>query len=155
MLVTNHAAVGALIGILLPTHPILAFFLAFGSHFAMDAIPHGDSGMYEGYTSGTNKKSAIAITILDSISAMLVVLLVIHLRPTSVETAISMGVAGSIFPDFIVAIYELTHWKALHWFHRLHFFFHNAITRRIGDLPFSVGLSMELLVLILLLFRIV
>jgi len=40
MILVTHAIVGGAIGRLIPSHPILAFFLGFLSHFAADAIPH-------------------------------------------------------------------------------------------------------------------
>lgn len=39
---TTHAIVGAAIVGLMPTHPLLGLTLAFGSHFALDALPHWD-----------------------------------------------------------------------------------------------------------------
>lgn len=40
MILVTHAIVGGAIGSLIPSQPILAFFLGFLSHFAADAIPH-------------------------------------------------------------------------------------------------------------------
>lgn len=40
MILVTHALVGGAIGSLVPSQPILAFFLGFLSHFAADAVPH-------------------------------------------------------------------------------------------------------------------
>ncbi len=40
MVLTTHAVTGAAVASFFPSHPILAFVLAFASHFAMDSIPH-------------------------------------------------------------------------------------------------------------------
>ncbi len=40
MTLCTHAVVGAAVASVVPSHPVLAFTLAFASHFAMDAIPH-------------------------------------------------------------------------------------------------------------------
>lgn len=42
MTLTTHALVGAAIASMMPAHPVLGIALAFGSHFLVDAIPHGD-----------------------------------------------------------------------------------------------------------------
>src|SRR3989344_1714675 len=40
MILASHAVVGAVLGKLVPQHPIAAFFLGFLSHFVFDSIPH-------------------------------------------------------------------------------------------------------------------
>ena len=40
MLVTNHVAAGAAIGVLLHRRPALAFAAGVASHVAMDCLPH-------------------------------------------------------------------------------------------------------------------
>ena len=42
MILSTHAVLGAAIASFLPSHPITAFVLGFGSHFVLDAIPHWD-----------------------------------------------------------------------------------------------------------------
>lgn len=42
MTLTTHAVAGAVIAKLLPGYPILGLFLAFCSHFILDAFPHWD-----------------------------------------------------------------------------------------------------------------
>ncbi|MBI4225251.1 MAG: hypothetical protein HY617_02885 [Candidatus Sungbacteria bacterium] len=40
MILTTHAVIGAAAASMVPEHPVLAFGVAFASHFAFDAIPH-------------------------------------------------------------------------------------------------------------------
>jgi hypothetical protein len=42
MILTTHAVVGAALASFVPSHPVAAFVLGFGSHFILDAIPHVD-----------------------------------------------------------------------------------------------------------------
>jgi hypothetical protein len=42
MILSTHAIVGAAIATFVPSHPAMAFFLGFASHFVLDAIPHWD-----------------------------------------------------------------------------------------------------------------
>lgn len=42
MTLTTHAIVGAALATAVPSHPVAAFALGFGSHFLLDAIPHWD-----------------------------------------------------------------------------------------------------------------
>jgi hypothetical protein len=42
MILSTHAIVGGAIASLFPSHPVLVALASFGSHFAIDAIPHWD-----------------------------------------------------------------------------------------------------------------
>lgn len=44
MTLTTHAIVGAAVASLVPAYPVAGFVLAFGSHFALDSIPHWAEG---------------------------------------------------------------------------------------------------------------
>ena len=154
MFVTTHAALGALIGEALPGHPILAFVLGIILHFLSDMVPHGDSQLYKGYLAGSKVKRAIAYTVIDAVVAIFFVLFLFNTRMFDSRIAVSMGIAGSILPDLIVAIYEVFKVRQLKWFQRFHFFFHNLITDRAGDLTTSSGFAMQMLFLAALITRI-
>ena len=154
MFVTTHAAVGALIGEALPGHPILAFALGIILHFVSDMVPHGDSQLYKGYLAGSKVKRAIAYSVIDAVVAIFFVLFLFNTRMFDSRITVSMGIAGSILPDLIVAIYEVFKVRQLKWFQRLHFFFHNLITDRAGDLTTSSGFAMQMLFLAALITRI-
>jgi len=154
MFVTTHAALGALIGEALPGHPFLAFAFAIMSHFMSDMIPHGDSQLYKGYLAGSKVKRAIAYAVIDSIVAIMLVLFLFNTRMFDNRLAVSLGIAGGILPDLIVALYEVFKVRQLKWFQRLHFFFHNLITDRAGDLTTSSGFAMQMLFLAALITRI-
>jgi len=155
MFITTHAAMGALIGELLPTHPALAFFVAMAAHFAIDIVPHGDTGLYKEYIAGSKIKRAVAFVTVDGVIALLLVTyLFVHWWAVP-ERAIAFGITGGVLPDLLVGVYEVTHARALRWFHRLHFFFHNLISSRTGDVSLGAGLVVEAMVFAIVLTRLV
>ncbi len=150
MFITTHAVIGALVGVEFASKPFIAFVVGLISHFLVDIIPHGDSSLYKGYVSGARVKRAIAYVTLDSLVGMLFVLGLFNTQFVEHRLAISMGIIGSVIPDLLVAIYEVFRIKELRWFHRLHFFFHNLITSKKGDIPMTAGIAMQLVILGLL-----
>jgi hypothetical protein len=155
MFVATHAAVGALFGEMIPSHPILVFALAFIVHFFMDLIPHGDTILYHAYSQGDKKKLAMFIQISDAIimicfAVYLCTQVIVHQRLTVI-----MGIAGGVLPDALVALYELFHFKCLKKFHHVHKFFHNWLTSRIGDLSLMNGMIMESVILSTIIFIVV
>lgn len=153
MFITTHAAMGALVGELFPTHPVLAFVLSMALHFVVDTIPHGDTDLYKGYISGSKVKRAIAITVVDAVTAVLLVAAFFTWRNVGSREAVAFGIAGGVLPDLLVGIYETTRVRWLRWFHRFHFFFHNFITSRYKDFSHPVGVTMELSLLAALIFK--
>lgn len=140
MTLTTHAVIGALIGSA-TGDPSAAFWLGFGSHFLVDIIPHGDREIYEGHKSKTAQKKALAFVTLDGITALIVIALMLAFSPDqSLTLAIALGVVGSVLPDFINGAYEAWEMKSLEWFNKFHFFFHNMVSDRTGDVPLRYGL---------------
>lgn len=149
MFITTHALVGALIGEQFPNAPAWAFVLAVASHFITDIIPHGDSKLYKGYVSGSKMRRAIAYVTVDTLVALLGVLAMFNTKFIDHRAAISMGILGGVLPDMLVAICELLRVKQLRWFYKLHFFFHNLIISRKGDIPLGVGMALQIVMLAL------
>jgi hypothetical protein len=146
MLIFTHAAVGALIGETIPLHPVLAFLLAFLIHFAMDAIPHGDSHLYKEYVTGKNSKKAVIITLIDIAAMLLLVAILFGWYHIDHPAAVAAGVIGGILPDILSALHGVFGIRRTQWLHTLHFFFHDFIVKRTGDLPFRVGMTMEVVI---------
>lgn len=149
MFITTHAAIGALIGEQLPTHPYLAFALGAISHFLVDIIPHGDTQLYKDYVAGKKVRRSIAYTIIDAILAIFLVLFFFNTIQSGAKFSVTMGIIGSVFPDLVVAVYEVFRIKGLKWFHRLHFFFHNMISNE-RDMSFAAGFGMQVVFLAML-----
>lgn len=154
MFITTHALLGALIGEQVASQPALAFGLGLVSHFLADIIPHGDSNLYKGYVSGSKVKRAVAYVTVDALVAMVFVLALFNTDLNEHRFAISMGIFGSVLPDLLVAVYQLLRVERLQAFNKFHFFFHNLITSRKGDIPLSAGIVMQLIVLAFLVVRV-
>ena len=155
MFIITHSIIGALIGEKLNNHPVIAFVLAFIAHFFTDLIPHGDTNLYKGYVAGTKVKKALLFIAADVVATTLFVLYLFTRVIIDHRIAIIMGVLGGILPDLLVALYEISHTKWLKWFYKLHFYFHDFISSRIGDLSLPTGTIMEVIILIILLVHVV
>lgn len=145
MFITTHALIGALVANALPHHPILSFGLGMASHFLTDIIPHGDSNLYKDYITGSKKKvrKALAYVMLDGVAAVYIVLFLLNIGSAPDRLTLSLGIAGGVLPDLLVGVYEVTRIPGLRWFHRVHFFFHNLVTSRKGDVAFRSGLVIQ------------
>ena len=146
MFIATHALIGALIANQLPHHPVLSFVAGIGSHFLTDIIPHGDSKLYKDYVAGASKKKArraIAYVMLDGVAAIYTVIALLNVGSSPDRLTLSLGIAGGVLPDLLVGLYEVTRVPGLKWFHRLHFFFHNMITSRKGDVTMRYGLAIQ------------
>ena len=152
MFVTTHAALGALVGAAVPNR-FLSFTLGFISHFVVDRIPHGDEHMLDGYKSGDKIKRAIAYVTIDSTIAMYVSLIILSNAPANLHSGMKWGLIGSILPDLLVGIYEVTKLEWLRrytaWHHKNH---HHWIAKyRHGkDIPFKWGLGYQIVAAIIL-----
>ncbi|MBP6944572.1 hypothetical protein KBD61_02765 [Patescibacteria group bacterium] len=154
MFITTHALLGVLLGEQFASSPVLAFGLGLVSHFVADIIPHGDSGLYKDYASGTKMKRAIAYVTLDGLVGMLLVLALFNTGLNTHRLAITAGIFGSVLPDVLVALYQVFHIKVLEPVNRFHFSFHTRITDKKGDIPFGAGVALQVFLTILLLIRI-
>lgn len=146
MFITTHATIGALVGAAVPSRA-LAFALGFLSHFLVDMIPHGDEGMLDGYKSGSKVRRAIAYVMIDSIVAVYVTMLLISNASAEMATFVKWGIIGSILPDLLVGVYEITKVKPFFrkftaWHHKIH---HHLIGkyRKGKDIPFKWGVAYQ------------
>ncbi len=155
MFITTHAALGALLAETVPGHPYAAFLLGIGSHFLSDVIPHGDTHLYRGHVAGTKVKRALAYVLIDGVAALFFSMFLLNVKFDPDESALTAGIVGGVLPDLLVGVYEVKRFKWLRWFHRLHFFFHNRVSGRWGDLSFPSGFAMQLVFLAALMTRVV
>ena len=145
MFITTHALIGALVANQFPHHPAISFACGIFSHFLTDIIPHGDSKLYKDYVGGSKRKArrAVAYVMLDGIAAIYTILVLLNMGTSPDRLTLSLGIAGGVLPDLLVGIYEVTRVPGLKWFHRLHFFFHNLVTSRKGDVGLGSGLAIQ------------
>ncbi|MDP2933191.1 MAG: hypothetical protein Q8N81_03600 [bacterium] len=153
MFLVTHAAVGAIIGET-TGNPILAIIGGFISHFLFDLIPHGDTKLYRKNDFGRRSKRAKAYVTVDAIAAILFVLLLFNFRDFIHPINVSLGITFGLLPDLLVGLYETGKATRLRKFHKLHFFFHDFVIKRRGDISFRYGFLMQLIILVLLQVRV-
>ncbi len=150
MLLTVHAAAGILISQQI-NNPLITFLAAFGSHFLLDIIPHGDSDWMEEYQSKnkTSKiKRIITIIIVDVFALMaLFFIAYFHYKKMGSGLNVFVGILGAVLPDMIVGLYESTKTIGKR-FCRLHFLFHDLLR---FHLPLNQGLFLQVVILAILL----
>ena len=141
MTLTTHAAIGAAIGHQMG-NPILGFCLGMISHFLVDMIPHGDSKFAEMYLKKQRKtRAAVAYVTVDATIALLFILALMNVGDYANRLAFSASIAGSIMPDLLTGLADVTKAKMLKPFVRVHFFFHNFFLNRYGDVKLSYALA--------------
>src|SRR3989338_699504 len=147
MTLTTHATLGAVIG-KASGNPVLAFLLGAASHFLIDMIPHGDSGLSDNFRIHKKKqKRAVAYVAVDAIVAIFFVLLLANTRDVGDMQLFTWGIIGGVLPDFLIGIYEITKTPLLKWFYRLHFYFHDFFVRRKGDVPLYYALLAQVVLI--------
>jgi len=153
MLLSVHATVGAIIGQNVST-AILAFVLAFISHFVLDIFPHGDEALVKAYRGNFKNRGMIYLIIFDvATTAILIPLLFLTQKVNFMPTVI-WGIIGGVIPDFFVGIYEITH-KHFRRTHKLHAWLHNILGHQIGGrTKLNMSLKFGILIQIILIYLI-
>lgn len=153
MFITTHAALGALIGEQFPHAPLVAFGLSFVSHFLADFIPHGDTKLYKNFLAKDKHYRSVAYVVVDALVAIAFLNYILDSTLLVSKTAMIAGIWGGVAPDAIVGLYEVFRVPGLKWFHELHFWFHNRVSKHY-EIPFVVGFTAQLLFLLFLLLQI-
>ena len=123
MTLTTHATVGTLIGYSIGD-PVAGFVLGFISHLLLDMVPHGDHDMNINFrVNKTRMKRIFAYGMVDTIAAIFLILILINWKDLVSINAISWAIAGAILPDLLIGLHDLTKWKWLEPFNKLHFYF--------------------------------
>ncbi len=147
MTLTTHATLGAVIGHAVGT-PVLAFVFGFISHFLIDMIPHGDTGLSDNFRVLKRKrKQAVAYVAVDAVVAIFFVLLLANTRDIDSVRTFTWGIIGGVLPDFLVGVYEITKTPLLRWFNTLHFAFHDFFVKRKGDVPLYYALMAQIVLI--------
>lgn len=147
MTLTTHASLGAVIARTVGT-PLLAFVFGLLSHFLIDMIPHGDTGLSDNFrVHKRRKKQVVAYAMVDAIIAIFFVLLLANTRDIESVRTFSWGIIGAVLPDLLVGLYDITKSPLLRWFYRLHFFFHDFFVKRKGDVPLYYALMAQVVLI--------
>jgi hypothetical protein len=135
MTLTTHATIGAVIG-KATGNPLLAFVFGILSHYLVDIIPHGDTGLSDNFRiKKKNRKRAVAYTMVDACVCIFFILMIANTKDIASMQTFTWGIAGAILPDFLVGLYELTKSPLLAWQYKIHFYFHDLLVNRKGDVP--------------------
>ena len=136
MILATHAVVGGAIMKLMPHHPVAGLFLAFTSHFVLDAIPHWDYplGSYE-YNEKKPLKSIIyfnkkflgdlAKMGLDGIFGLIFAIILFSGPPVGNWFLIALGAVGAMLPDFLQFLYFQTRREPFIILQKLHIWAHS------------------------------
>lgn len=143
-----HATAGLLIAQFMP-NPVAAFLAGVGSHYLLDAIPHGDTGVGDWLRGGHAKRRIVTVETVDLGLAAIVTLALVAGHPSSWWLKLVAGAIGGIVPDLLwgarfvldsanIKIPGLT--RFLHWHDRWHSWGH---ARHPYDIPFVAGLVVQ------------
>lgn len=146
MYVTTHVAAGALIGTMLPEQHAAIFALSFISHFMLDIIPHGDRHHVEDYWFGPRKnlKAAYRHVMFDSAFAIIATAVLLGFIAAD-RASMAWGIIGSVVPDAIVGLSDVSKNRFLKAFTKVHFKIHNKYIHRFLIKPFH-GMVMQIIV---------
>lgn len=164
MTLTTHAVIGAAAASMVPEHPVLAFAVAFASHFVVDAIPHWHypvrsiqknkhDRMKNDMVIGRHFAGDVAMIGFDALLGMAISLLAfsyfLHLSPM----LILIGVVGGILPDPLQFVYWKFRHEPVKSLQRLHMGVHARID--VESLLLGVGLQILLMSLSVLLVELI
>ena len=129
MILTPHAIIGAAVSSALPGYPVLGFFLALASHYAMDLIPHNH---YE-HSHFIIKETKSIASLVHNMKAVYQLLMIcfdffiglffatlIFSRDWDTLLIVFLGVAGGVLPDFLRFFYYKYHKEPFVFFAKFH-----------------------------------
>ncbi|MFA6522462.1 MAG: hypothetical protein WCT24_02660 [Patescibacteria group bacterium] len=150
MTLTTHTAIGAVIGFHIG-NPILGFLIGFCFHFLMDIIPHGDSKISDSYRILKKKRWPVAYATVDGVIALYLMLFILGFKSHFDQTIVTASIIGSVLPDLIIGLYELTKSRYLKWFFKLHFWVHDILIKKFGDIDLPYALAYQAVIIIAIL----
>jgi hypothetical protein len=147
MTLTTHATLGAVIGHAVG-NPVIAFVFGFISHYLIDMVPHGDTGLSDNFRVHKHKQTqAVAYVAVDAVVALLFVLLLANTRDIDSMRTFTWGIVGGVLPDLLVGLYDITKTPLLKWHNWMHFFFHDFFVKRRGEVPLYYALLAQIVLI--------
>jgi hypothetical protein len=126
---------------MVPGGEVPVFAVAVLSHLALDAVPHGDTGIGHWVHSSPDRKTKLSrllpMSLADQVIALMVFLILLR-SPAFASVPLPLllaGAIGSMFPDYLTGIRDLLKHPP-GWLERLHRL-HNRCHFRGRD-PFSI-----------------
>jgi hypothetical protein len=117
MTLATHAVVGAAAASLFPSHPVIAFFAAFFSHYVFDTIPHWDYKILSAYANpdnalapgrtGIDKNFVLDMLRIaaDVLLGILIILIVWQPSSSAQLEILALGIIGGMLPDLLQFVY--------------------------------------------------
>lgn len=154
-----HATAG-FFAVLFAPQPWLGLPLAVASHYLLDAVPHGDSGLGPWMTSSGQRHRLLTVESIDLGTAALMVAFLIYQHPEKSSWYLLAGAIGGILPDLLwgtrFLIDQSGAFRALSRLLHIHDQAHTwGHAKPAYDIPFRVGILAQALLLaaVLLLYR--
>jgi hypothetical protein len=144
MFLTTHSSIGIAIATKV-VNPWLAFIMAFIIHYLFDAIPHGDESIFDTKTKKHRYKNIVKSLIIDLIIVSVYILFIMTKIPLN-PIIIFAAVLGSILPDVLWGLYDITQIKILSPFAKLHSFFHNPLHK---NMRLAAGIVLQFILIII------
>jgi hypothetical protein len=126
---------------MVPGGEVPVFAVALLSHLALDAVPHGDTGIGHWVHSSPDRKTKLSrllpMSLADQVIALMVFLILLR-SPAFASVPLPLllaGAIGSMFPDYLTGIRDLLKHPP-GWLEKLHRL-HNRCHFRGRD-PFSI-----------------
>lgn len=143
MLATPHMVAGGAVG-KLARRPWIAFPLALGLHFVLDAVPHIDAHGLFGSPQGYTTLEVISATI-DSLLGVGLIVLLVRKRPG--YRVIYWSAFFGILPDILSHVPPMAYWfwtwPSLQWFNTFHHFVQRNLP--LSQWPLAFGTQIILL----------
>lgn len=152
MFLTVHAAAAAAVGQFIDSPP-LAFLAGFASHFVLDTIPHGDESIRHWRAFKTPRQRIAAAALIDFSILLVMTILWLSRSPVANFPSMVYAMAGSILPDALWGLHELTQTPLLSWYERSHGAVHRLLTKK--QITMRQGFLIQVPLLILLTWLIV
>jgi len=145
MFLTAHSAIGIAIATK-AANPWLAFVFAFIAHYFLDTIPHGDESIFNKSKSKKQRYSKIlSFLTADLIVTGIYVLIIMTKTPLN-PIILFAAILGSILPDILWGLYDVTKIKILKPFVVIHSLFHNPTKK---NLSLIAGIVIQVIVIII------
>ena len=140
-----------------PGGEIPIFLASVLSHLALDAVPHGDTGIGHWIHSSPDRKTKLSrllpMSVADQVIALVVFVILLR-SPLFASVPLPLllaGAIGSMFPDYLTGLRDVCK-KAPPWLENLHRLHERCHFR--GNDPFSIrtGLIFQILIVLVAIF---
>ena len=146
MYITAHAAAGAVLGQYISSVP-LAFLAGFVMHLILDMIPHGDKWIKDWKWFKSRMTRIAVASFIDLIGVITMSIYWINHSDSKNLAPMLAAIAGSVAPDALWGLYELTKSPILKWYRTLHTEIHELIFKK--EISMKQGFLLQIIFVII------